>query len=385
MSDSGKGPSVCILTPTGRGAVAVVRVWGPGALKAADAAFRPAYGKNLAETPPRRPRFGRLGAGLGDEVVAVVLDGEPGGVEIQCHGGSAAVAMVVDALIERGARAVEPSAFLDASPPSLIEAAAWRDLAGAGTLRTAEILLEQAQGTLDREIDALLAGIAAEDPETKSRLDALMERGRVGLRLVEGWRVVIAGRPNVGKSRLLNAMAGYSRAIVSPTPGTTRDAVTIRTAFDGWPVELVDTAGVREADDLVERSGVERALRERARADLTLHVVDRSQPLEDADRTGSTDGPTLIVASKADLPAAWSPTEAFGPSPIVVVSAETGTGLDELDSAIARTLVPHPPDPGAAVPFRAEHRDALTAARDALEADDAQAAVQALRMLRERP
>ncbi|AMV37556.1 GTPase [Planctomyces sp. SH-PL62] len=385
MSDSGVGPSVCILTPTGRGAVAVVRVWGPGALEAADAAFRPAYGKNLAATPPRRPRFGRLGAGLGDEVVAVVLDGEPGGVEIQCHGGSAAVAMVVDALIERGARAVEPSSFLDASTPSLIEAAAWRDLAGAGTLRTAEILLEQAQGALDREVDALLAGIAAEDPQTKSRLDALMERGRVGLRLVEGWRVVIAGRPNVGKSRLLNAMAGYSRAIVSPTPGTTRDAVTIRTAFDGWPVELVDTAGVREADDLVERFGVERALRERARADLTLHVVDRSQPLEDADRTGSTDGPTLIVASKADLPAAWSPTEAFGPSPIVVVSAETGTGLDELDSAIARTLVPHPPDPGAAVPFRAEHRDALAAARDALEAGDAQAAVQALRALRRRP
>ncbi|WP_165248445.1 GTPase [Paludisphaera soli] len=365
----------CVLTPTGRGAVAVVRVWGPGALDAADAAFRPASGQGLAATPPRRPRFGRLGAGLGDEVVAVVLDGEPGGVEIQCHGGSAAIAMVVEALQGEGARIVEPEAILAASTPSPIVASAWEDLAQAPTLRTAEILLEQAQGALDREIADL---IGAGDRDLASRLETLIDRARVGLRLVGGWRVVIAGRPNVGKSRLLNAMAGYARAIVSPTPGTTRDAVTIRTAFDGWPVELVDTAGVREAEDLVERSGVERALRERARADLTLHVLDRSGPLDD--RAEPT-GPTLIVASKADLPAAWEPAEVLGTAPFVVVSAESGTGLDDLGAAIARTLVPAPPVPGAAVPFRAEQLAALTAARAALESGDRRAAEQTLRAM----
>jgi tRNA modification GTPase len=355
-----------------------VRVWGPGALEAADAAFRPAVGKGLAATPPRRPRFGRIGAGLGDEVVAIVLDGEPGGVEIQCHGGSAAIAMVVEALQGEGARLVEPEAFLAASTPSPIVASAWEDLAQAPTFRTAEILLEQAQGALDREVAGLIAGLGGDDRGVTSRLDTLIDRGRPGLRLVEGWRVVIAGRPNVGKSRLLNAMAGYARAIVAPTPGTTRDAVTIRTAFDGWPVELVDTAGVREAEDLVERSGVERALRERARADLTLHVLDRSRPLDD--RPEPT-GPTLIVASKADLPAAWEPVEVLGTAPFVVVSAESGTGLDDLGAAIARSLVPAPPVPGSAVPFRAEQLAALTAARAALESGDRRAAEQTLRAM----
>ncbi|MDG3005235.1 GTPase [Paludisphaera mucosa] len=372
-----------VLTPTGRGAVAVLRLWGPNALAAADAAFRPARGKRLAETPSGRPRLGRLGAGLGDEVVAVVLDGDPPGVEIQCHGGSAAVEMVAEALRGRGVRLAEPTAFVDQATPSPIRAAAWMDLAGAGTLRTAEILLEQAQGALDRELVGLIAGIETGSPETASRLDGLIARSRVGLRLVDGWRVVIAGRPNVGKSRLLNAMAGYARAIVAATPGTTRDAVTVRTAFDGWPIELVDTAGVREAVDVVERSGVERALRERARADLSLHVLDRSQPLDGADRARATGGgPALIVASKADLPAAWDPAEALGGDrPFVVVSAEAGAGLDELGAAIARALVPIPPEPGAGVPFRDEQVVELAAARDALKLGEVEAAARILRTL----
>ena len=346
---------VCILTAPGRGAVAVVRVWGPGALIAVDAAFRPMRGERLAATPPNRPRFGRLGAGLGDEVVAVVLEGDPPGVEVQCHGGSAAIAMVVEALQERGCRLVEPAEFVRDAEPDPFRAAAWEDLAKASTLRTAEILLEQAQGALDREV----AAIEANPEESRRRIDDLIERASVGLRLVSGWRVVIAGRPNAGKSRLLNALAGYDRAIVAATPGTTRDAVTVRTAFDGWPVELVDTAGVREAQDPVERSGVERALRERARADLTLLVLDRSRPLDEDDRR-PPDGTALVVASKADLPAAWEPTEVFeGRVPFVVVSTQAGEGLDELVSAVARLLVPTPPPPGAAVPFRPEHLETL--------------------------
>jgi tRNA modification GTPase len=349
---------MALLTPPGRGAVAVIRVWGPGALAAVDAAFRPMRGASLAETPPMRPRFGRLGAGLGDEVVAVVLDGEPGGVEVQCHGGSAAIEMVSQALAGRGARLVEASEFLRAAAPTATAAEAWEDLARAPTLRAAEILLEQAQGALDREVDAIAGGRA----DATSRLDALIDHGRVGVRLVEGWRVVIAGRPNAGKSRLLNALAGYARAIVAPTPGTTRDAVTARAAFDGWPVDLVDTAGVREAEGVIERSGVERALRERARADLTLLVLDRSRPLapEDADPPG--DG-VLIVANKADLPAAWEPAEVFDGLAFQVVSAETGEGLEALGAAIARALVPAPPPPGAGVPFRREQVDRLIRVR----------------------
>jgi tRNA modification GTPase len=365
-----KRPSVSVLTARGRGAIGVVRVWGAGALAAASEAFRPARGEGLSATSRRRPRLGRIGAGLGDEVVAVVLGGEPPEVEIQCHGGPAAIELVVEALAAAGAVLVEPRAFAEHAAASPARAAAMLDLARASTLRTAEILLEQANGALDAEIDRILALLGADRARALGALDRLIGRGGVGMRLVSGWRVVIAGRPNVGKSRLLNALAGYRRAIVDPTPGTTRDVVTASSAFDGWPVELVDTAGVREADDLIERSGIERALREHGRADLLLKVFDRSQTLDADDRRLlDAAGDSLLIVNKADLPAAWTPeAEGFAEPSVVTISAERGGGLEGLASAIARRLVPAPPEPGAGLPFRAEHLESLEAAREAVAA-----------------
>ncbi|APW62797.1 GTPase [Paludisphaera borealis] len=376
-------PSVCVLTPRGRGAIGVVRVWGEGALAAASAVFRPARGEGLGTTPRRRPRLGRIGSGLGDEVVAVVLDGEPPEVEIQCHGGPAAVDLVVETLTNAGGRLVEPGAFAEHAAGSPIRAAALEDLARASTLRTAEILLEQAQGALDAELDRLIAVIEADRGRGLAELDRLIERGRVGVRLIAGWRVVIAGRPNVGKSRLLNALAGYQRAIVDATPGTTRDVVTVSAAFDGWPVELVDTAGVRGTDDLIEQSGIERALREHRRADLLLKVFDRSQPLEVEDRRLlAADGDALVIVNKADLPAAWTPETAWMDAfAVVAVSAERGDGLDELGREIARRLVPNPPEPGAGLPFRTEQVEALRAARASFAVGNERAALQTLRSL----
>ncbi len=173
----------------------------------------------------------------------------------------------------------------------------------------------------------------------------------MGLRLIDGWRVVLAGRPNVGKSRLLNALAGYGRAIVDPTPGTTRDVVTLQTAFDGWPVELVDTAGLREAADEIEASGVSKARSEHAKADLILLVLDLSMPLTEPDHALIQDFPhALRVANKSDLPAAWEPSRVAA----MPISAEHGDGLDALMAEIVDRLVPNPPRPGAAVPFRVE-------------------------------
>lgn len=349
----------------------MVRVWGGGALEAANRAFRPAMGRPLAESPRRRPRVGRMGAGLGDEVVAVVLEGEPPEVEVQCHGGLAAVEMVVEALEAAGAARAEPSAFAAHMAASPIQAAAWVDLAKATTTRAAEILLEQAQGALDRELDRLGALIDEGRPDALAALDRLIERGAAGVRLIDGWRVAIAGRPNVGKSRLLNALAGYQRAIVDPTPGTTRDAVSVRTAFDGWPVELVDTAGLRGTEDQIERAGIDRARREHRRADLLLKVLDVSEAIRDEDKAllaGS--GASLIVVNKADLPPAWTPEEALeGRGLFLVVSAERGTGLEELSAEIARRLVPNPPEAGAGVPFRPEHLEAIEALRERLEGE----------------
>ncbi|MDR3639641.1 MAG: 50S ribosome-binding GTPase [Isosphaeraceae bacterium] len=357
--------SACVLTPDGRGAISVVRLWGPGAVRIADAAFRPNRGGRLACSPPGHLRVGRLGAGLGDEVVAVVLSVDPPVAEIQTHGGPSAVALVLDALAALGAEVCSRARWLEAHSRTPLAAEAEADLARAGTLRGAEVLLDQVHGALDHELIELLGLIDPAPLEARVRLDGLLARGALGCRLVGGWRVALAGRPNVGKSRLLNAFAGYDRAIVDPTPGTTRDVLTVQTAVDGWPVELSDTAGLRMTPEGVEAAGIASARALHAEADLVLLVLDRSEPLTPTDLAlMRSHGSALWVANKADLPAAWERVE----KPICVVSAEQGAGIDALLEAIARRLVPDAPPPGAGVLFRPDHVRRLSEARDALDA-----------------
>jgi len=365
----------CILTPEGRGAIAVVRVWGPGALAVADSAFRPARGGGLAGSPPGRLRLGRMGAGLGDEVVAVVIGGGSPEVEVQCHGGPAPIALVLAALVAAGAESCPPEAWTTDAATSRLAAGAMLDLAQVPTIRTAEILLDQAGGTLDREVRGLLLA-AREDPgRAMAAIDSLIRRSTVGLRLLDGWRVVLAGRPNVGKSRLLNALAGYERAIVDPTPGTTRDVVTARTAVDGWPVELADTAGLRVAADPIEATGVALARDRQSAADLVLLVLDRSEPLTAADRGLIAAFPAALrLANKADLPVAWDAAEIGA----MAVSAGRGDGIEGLIAAIARRLVPESPPPGAGVPFRIAQVLRLTRARRLLAGGRGEAAARAL-------
>ena len=356
----GRGPFIAVLTAPGRGAVAVVRVWGSGALAVADAAFRPLRGKRLGESPRGRLRVGRIGAGLGDEVVAVVIDGSPLEVEIECHGGSAAISMVVEALEAGGARLRPARAWARHSSGSPTRAEAEIALASAPTARVAEILLDQAEGVLDDELRRMLD--SGRD-SALSMLDALIDRAKVGVRLLGGWRVVLAGRPNVGKSRLLNALAGYDRAIVDPSPGTTRDVVTVNAAFDGWPVELADTAGLRATTDPIEAEGVALARGRQRAADLVLVVLDRSGPLTDLDRAVLGEHPgAAVVANKSDLPTAWDEAE-VGALP---VSAERGDGVERLIEAVADRLVPEIPPAGSGVPLRAVHVRRLTAIRGCL-------------------
>ncbi len=353
-------PFLSVLTAPGRGAIAVIRVWGPGAVAVADSAFRPVRGRRLAETPPGRLRVGRIGAGLGDEVVAVVIDegGRPPEVEIQCHGGPAAIALVVEALGAAGAKTRSQRAWARHSAGSSLRAEASLALGSAPTVRVAEVMLDQAEGALDDEIRRALDAIP---DEAIFLLDGLIERARLGTRLTAGWRVVLAGRPNVGKSRLLNALAGYDRAIVAPTPGTTRDVVTVLAAFGGWPVELADTAGLRAALDPIEAEGVALARARQRGADLVLVVLDRSEPLDDLDRAVLADHPgALVVANKLDLPAAWDDREIGA----IAVSAERGDGIDALVEAVAARLVPEPPPPGSGVPSRPIHARRLGLIRE---------------------
>ncbi len=349
---------VAEVSASGRGAVATLRVWGAGALAIASAAFRPAQGdRTLAKTPVNRLRVGRIGAGLGDEVVAVVLGLDPAEVEIQCHGGAAAVGLVMDALIAQGAERVSARVWGQFSTGSAIRADAGEALAQASTLRVAEILLDQLDGALEADFRDVIEAIDAPDRDRALRLlDGLIRRGEFGVRLLGGWRVVLAGRPNVGKSRLLNALTGYDRAIVAPTPGTTRDVVTVATAMAAWPVELADTAGLRPTADPIEAAGVELARARQQAADLVVVVLDRSEPITPEDQAILRDHPAaLIVANKADFPPAWSEDR------YLTVSAERGDGIDLLVERIVAQLGLDVPPEGAGVPFRSVHLQRLRA------------------------
>jgi tRNA modification GTPase len=380
MAHQGLSARVCLLTPEARGAVAVVRVWGADALQVVDAAFRPARGTRLAESSRERPLLGRLGTGLGDEVVAVIVGKEPPEVEVHCHGGAGAVGLVIESLVAVGAERLAPTSWIEHDSRSTIEAQARVDLFKSLTARTAEILLEQVHGALARELDEIIQLCERDTARALAGIDRLIAASSVGLRLTSGWSIALAGRPNVGKSRLLNALAGYERAIVDPTPGTTRDVVTVRTAVDGWPIEIADTAGLRDAGDSLEAAGIERARARQAGSDLTVLVLDRSEPLTAADHGLIAALPdALVVANKVDLPAAW-----WQPScrAIMSISAERGDGLEHLALALARRLVPESPDPGSGVPFRHEHVAHLRAARLALGAGDTRRAIEALEPLR---
>ena len=186
----------------------------------------------------------------------------------------------------------------------------------------------------------------------------------LGRHLVEPWQIVVAGRPNVGKSSLINALVGYGRSIVHDTAGTTRDVVTARTAIDGWPVLLADTAGLGAGGDALERAGIELAHQQLARADLVLLVFDLSVPWSEADQALLDGLPgALPIHNKSDAALAAGAGRPAG----LTLSALGGQGLDALLGQIGHALVPHPPPPGAAVPFAADQVEALRRMREGLE------------------
>src|SRR5262245_8074649 len=236
---------VACLTPPGRAAVATLGLRGPDAWMLLREVFAPLL---PATAEPGTIHLGRIGlADAEDTVVLSVREIEPMPcVELHCHGGPQVVRLLMDVFTERGAAACTWPDFLRAIGGELSRVEAQILLAHAPTVRTAGILLDQMQGAFANGVEEIHILLRAGDTvHAKARLDELLQYASVGRHLVEPWRIVIAGAPNVGKSSLANALAGYERAIVSPVPGTTRDIVTTPLAIDGWPVELTDTAGWR--------------------------------------------------------------------------------------------------------------------------------------------
>jgi tRNA modification GTPase len=357
------------LTPPGRGAVATLLVEGPGAIDAVGKRFHPGI-------PESRPVFGYFDFGGRSREEVVVHVRSSRSIEICCHGGHAAVEALEGSLISDGGRAVGWRDWLGAHEADPIAAAARTALAEARTERTALVLLDQYHGALRRAIESICRSV--ERHETASAADelrALLARAGTGRHLVEPWRVVLAGPPNAGKSSLINALVGYQRAIVHSSPGTTRDVVSATTAVEGWPIELSDTAGLRAADDALERAGVALARQKLAEADLGILVFDLSRPwtADDAVLVAELPG-AAVVHNKQDLPEAPGPPRPAG----LRSSAISGEGVQRLVRTLAERLVPEPPPPGAAVPFTADHIDRLRSAAEALARGDVVGAQDAL-------
>jgi tRNA modification GTPase len=370
-----------ILTPRGRGAVATIGFMGDADL-IDSGPFRAANRRPLAAQELGRIVYGRWGDEPAEDVVLCRVDERT--VEINCHGGDAATRRILEQLAAAGCEIVSWSEWLRRTRGPL-DAEFAEALSRATTERTAAILLEQSAGVFRGAITDLLRALPesrdAWQPVMRAKLDALLARAEFGRHLTEPWIVVLAGRPNVGKSSLINALLGYDRSIVFDQPGTTRDVVHADTAFDGWPVRLSDTAGLRRDADELESAGIARAHAQLAAADCRVLLLDISRAPEPLDfELLATVPRDITVAHKTDLPPMWS--DAL-PEGALAVSSVTRAGVDELIEKILARLIPDVPSPGTAIPVSPRLVQLLQEARDALNGgrrDDCRDALEALIM-----
>lgn len=367
-----------IATPRVPSAIGILRLSGPDARQIADAVFQPAAGDRFADRPARRMIYGTLCDKSGAPIDQVLATWSPGPnsytgedtAELQCHGSPAVLAMGLEALFAHGARQALPGEFTRRAfvngRMDLAQAEAVIDLIDAETAEGARNAYGQLTGALSRRVDAIYDGltdvlahfhavldypdedidpftqetIRAALTQAQERLDALLDTYDRGSLLAEGVPCAIVGRPNVGKSSLLNALLGYDRAIVTEIPGTTRDTLEERLRRGHVLLRLVDTAGLRETGDAVERLGVERSRSALTRARLALLVLDGAQPLTGEDEqaiaaAGSVPN-VICVVNKSDLGQRLDLDALRGRfERLCVISAATGDGLKELEGMIS--------------------------------------------------
>ena len=350
-----------IATAPGVGALAVVRISGPEAESILAKIFKP------DKLQSHRMYYGTVydGGQVIDEVMCVLMRAprsytKEDVAEIHCHGGTNTVMAVLAVLYKNGARPAEPGeftkrAFLNGRI-DLSQAEAVMELINAGTDIARRAVLRKLSGGLSRKVhgfrDRILKWLAhielsvdypeheeeamnlsmvqEEGKDLLDELKALRDTAQLGERIIAGVPTVIVGRPNVGKSSLMNAILQKDRAIVTDIPGTTRDTLTEHVSISGVPILLTDTAGIREGLDQAEQIGVGRSVTSAQSAELALHVIDRSAPLTDEDMAVADllrGQKKIIVLNKSDLPCL---AEVEPDAPVVAVSAKTGEGLNEL-------------------------------------------------------
>ncbi|WP_180994339.1 tRNA uridine-5-carboxymethylaminomethyl(34) synthesis GTPase MnmE [Bacillus sp. Marseille-P3661] len=367
-----------ISTPMGEGAIAIVRVSGDEAFKVVNTIFK---GKNLEAVPSHTIHYGFIIDPETNEKVEEVMVSVMKGpktftredvVEINCHGGLVSVNRVLQLVLNQGVRLAEPGeftkrAFLNGRI-DLSQAEAVMDLIRAKTDRAMNVAIGQMEGRLSKLIRGLrqtiletLAHVEVnidypeyddveemthkllkeKSIEIKNEIEKLLETSKQGKILREGLSTVIIGRPNVGKSSLLNSLVHENKAIVTDIPGTTRDVIEEYVNVRGVPLRLVDTAGIRETEDIVERIGVERSRQVLKEADLILLVLNNAEELSDEDRRlfeAVSGMDVIVIVNKIDLNSKLSLDEVKDLAknyPVISTSLKEETGIDLLEEAIS--------------------------------------------------
>jgi tRNA modification GTPase len=398
-----------ISTPLGEGGLAVIRLSGPQALVVADRCFRPAGKSSLnpSAAPTHTIHYGKIVRQnrIVDEVMVSVLRAprtftREDMVEISCHGGILAAKLVLDAVLENGARLAQPGeftrrAFLNGRI-DLTQAEAVADLIQSRTELALAAANEQLAGKLSQRINQLrdelvktLAHIEAhidfpdEDiaPDTKETLlrrledsvafmAELLKTANEGQILRRGVRAAIIGRPNVGKSSLLNQLLGHDRAIVSPIPGTTRDTIEETANIRGLPIVFIDTAGLRQSGDVIEIEGIRRSRETLLKADLILQVLDNSEALTSDDEIYLAEfaqKKRILIRNKIDLPHRLTLPE-HANAPVVDVCCVSGQGLERLKDSIKELIwTGEIRAEMLQVMINSRHQEALLRARDATQ------------------
>ena len=359
------------MTPSGIG---IIRVSGEDAFSVASSVFHKKNNERISEYEDHRAYFGYVhdNGTVIDEVILLVFKaphsftGEDT-VEIQCHGGILMMKHILEIVLRSGARAAEPGeftkrAFLNGKM-DLSEAEAVMDVISSKNDLALKNSVKQMQGSLYRRITSVREKIlyetafiesALDDPEhfdltdypeklSVKLLDILRDLEQLadsfddGRMLSEGVRTVIVGKPNVGKSSLLNILAGSERAIVTEVAGTTRDTIEENISIGGVMLHVIDTAGIRQSDDVIEQIGIKRAIDNAQTADLIIMVIDSSEVLSDEDEEilrfiKMHEKKTVILLNKSDLGNVTGPDEiaCYTSNPVIVISAKDETGIDEL-------------------------------------------------------
>ncbi len=372
-----------IVTAPGEAGVGIVRVSGPLAQNVGEALFCSASGRKLAELPSHYASYGKVvnpvDGAMVDEVLLLVMRAphsytREDVVEIQCHGSHVSLRRILALTLSCGARLAEPGeftkrAFLNGRL-DLTQAEAVMDVIRAKTEASLRLAVRHLEGGLaaairaERErllaliahIEALLDYPEEEIEEVSARqaaegaalsavaLQRLLDTADQGKVLREGLATVILGKPNVGKSSLLNALVRTQRAIVTDVPGTTRDVIEEYVNLRGVPLRIIDTAGIRETEDIVEKLGVERSRQMLEEADLVLVLLDTSRPLSTEDKEVLTllgAQKSLVLLNKSDLPPLWGEEEIRTLAPqqqVLRISLAAASGLKELEEAIVQQV-----------------------------------------------